>query len=160
MKIKKDVVVKLWNELEKISQSGAQPIKYSYFIAKNKSAIKDEATALTSIVKPSESFAIYDSKRAELARSLADKDADGNPLIVNGSYQLTENEQAFQKQFAALKEEFKETIDEVEKQVEKYNELLEETFNFKGYKIKMADLPQTMESATLELFIELNLIEE
>lgn len=55
MKIKKEEMAKLWKELQKLSQE-TQPIRFSYFIAKNKGLLKDEIDILNDLSKVSQEF--------------------------------------------------------------------------------------------------------
>ena len=159
MKIKKQEMINLWNILEKLSKT-SYPIKFSYFIAKNKSAIKDEVDILTELAKAGESFKLYDNKRAALARELSEKDPNGNPIIQNNAYVLTENQEAFDKQLEGLRIEYKKAIENNDKKRDEVNKILQEDYEFKGFKIDMNNLPNELTPELMEMFLKTDLIEE
>ena len=121
--VAKGDLIKLWKVLDFFSNR-PQPIKFSYFVAKNKMIIKDEVQILQQLVTPSQSFIEYDTKRVELAEKYADRDEDGKPIVENNTYIITEKKEVFDKELAELKEEYKEAIQEFEKQLDEYAELI------------------------------------
>jgi hypothetical protein len=159
MKVKKSELMRLWAAIEKQMENNKHlPVKYGYFLAQNKIKIKDEVNALMEIVKPSQEYSRYDQRRAELAKSMADKDGAGNPIIEGGNYRIVENKEKFEKQLDGLRKEFKSEIEKVEKQLEEYNDILKEEIKFDGYKIRMQDLPPTMDVGSLQTFLEVDLV--
>jgi len=106
MKIKKQELVDLWKVLQQLSKQ-VYPVRFSYFISKNKTIIKDEINILNELSKAGESFMVYDNKRAKLAYELADKDVHGKPLIQDSSYIILKNKEDFDLQLKSLIKEYK-----------------------------------------------------
>ncbi len=77
MKIKKRDLLNLYNA---ISELEGRPfsVKFSYFIAKNKVAMRDEISALDIAKRATDEFKSYDGERAKLAQKFADKNEDGS----------------------------------------------------------------------------------
>jgi len=135
-------------------------VKFSYFVAKTKVLLKSEVTALEEARKPPEKFVEYDSKRAELAQSLADKDESGRPRIENNNFIITEKVDEFKEKLDKLKEEYKDCITEYEKKIKEFETLLEEDVEYDGPKIDFKDIPENIEASVLEVLISSNLIIE
>lgn len=159
MKIKKQELVDLWKALQQLSKQ-VYPVKFSYFISKNKSVIKDEIDILNDLSKAGESFMAYDNKRAKLAHELADKDIQGKPIIQDGSYVLLENKEDFDLQLKNLRESFKTAIDSHTKKLDDLNNILQEDYEFAGYKISLNHLPDEITPELMDIFIKSDLIEE
>jgi uncharacterized coiled-coil DUF342 family protein len=157
MKAKKSDVMKVWNILEAFSQ-GAHPIKFSYFIAKNKSKLKSEVDILKTLATPPEKYQEYDAKRANLAKKYADVDDAGKPIIKGNVYSITENIEEFNKEVDLLKNEYEEHIKAFDEQFGQYQEILKEELEFDGHAIKVEDLPQKIEPVLIELFMNTGLL--
>lgn len=159
MKIKKEEMAKLWKELQKLSQE-TQPIRFSYFIAKNKGLLKDEIDILNDLSKVSQEFIKYDNCRAALAKEMSDKDSEGNSIIQNNSYIITEHKEEFDNKLMSLRIEFKDAIEDTNKKIEEFNSILKEDYEFNGYKIKIDLMPEVINPELLELFMKVDLIED
>ena len=100
MKAKKSDLLNLWYILESLKHQ-KQNTKFSYFLAKNKIAIKNEVDALNEASEASEAFKLYDQKRADLAASMADKIGETDePMTSNGQYVIKEKKEDFEKEYA------------------------------------------------------------
>ena len=160
MKAKKGDLLNLWYILEGLKHT-KQNVKFSYFVAKNKIAIKNEVDALNEASEAPEAFKLYDTKRADLAAEMADRIPESDdPMTNNGQYVIKENKEKFDKQLAELKEEFKTVIADREKQVEAFKELLDEDVEFKGHAIALDNLPQDVEPSIVEGLLAAELILE
>lgn len=157
MKAKKSDILKVYGVLEQLSK-GTFPIKFSYFIAKNKRVLKDEVELLKEFSKAPEKYQEYDARRAELAKSLADKDQEGNPIVQNNSYVIKEHQERFDKKLASLKDEYEEVIKEFDEKIGQYRDLLDEEISFNGHAIKVEDLPEKIEPVLIELFMDTGLL--
>jgi hypothetical protein len=135
-------------------------VKFSYFIAKNKVAIKNEFDALEIARKPDPKYIEYDTKRAELAHKMADRDEKGQAMIVNNSFVIIEKVDEFKTELDKLKKEYSEAIQTQEKNLKDFEDLLNEEIEFRGPKIDLKDIPQTIEPSVLEVLITSNLIIE
>jgi len=157
--MKRSTIVKLWRVLGNL-EGLKHDVRFSYFLAKNKVALRTELEVMEEAQKPSESFLAYEQKRVETAQSFADKDANGNPKVHNGQYVIYDKRDEFEKEMAKLKTKFKTAIAAREKQVADYAVLLEEPVEISLSKIRFSQLPQQIESGYLEVFIEANIIQD
>jgi hypothetical protein len=159
MEIKKLDLLRLHNAI--LALEGTQhSVKFSYLVAKNKVAMKDEIEALEEVSKSSEEFKVYEDARIKLAQKYADKNEDGSTKIQDNNFVLTINAEVFQKEFDKLKNKYKDTVADRDKQVKEFEELLEGTVVFEGTKINFGDIPASIDPATMECFILADLIVE
>jgi hypothetical protein len=135
-------------------------VKFSYFVAKNKVLIKDEFAAIEEARKPSAAYVAYDTKRAELAHEMSDRDSKGSPKIENNNFIITERVDEFRKALDDLKESNKEVIENQNQKNIDFEKLLDEEIEYRGPKIDLKDIPQTVEPAILEVLILADLIVE
>ena len=135
-------------------------VKFSYFVAKNKVLLKNEFAALDAVRKPSESYIAYDTRRAELALKMADKDENGNAKIENNNFVIVEKVDEFKERLDKLKKQYAKAIKDHEKKTADFEEILDEEFEYSGPKIDLKDIPQSVEPSILEAFITADLIIE
>jgi len=160
MKTKKGDLLNLWYILEGLKHQ-KQNVKFSYFVAKNKLAIKGEFDALNEAQDASEAFKLYDTKRAELAAGMADKiPGTDQPMTANGQYVIKEKKDDFEKSLDELKEQYKTVIEDRQKQLDAFKELLDEETEFKGHAIKLENLPGDIEPTIIEGLLAVDLILE
>lgn len=144
-------------------------VKFAYAVNKNKTLIEVEVEALKEAQKQSDKFQEFTKKRLELCNRLGDKDEKGNPkmkptmidgIIIKGSqdFVIEANKVEFDKELEALRVEYKESIDEREAQIKKFNEMLTEESTFTPHKIKLSDVPANITVDQMKSLI--NLIEE
>jgi outer membrane protein OmpA-like peptidoglycan-associated protein len=159
MKAKKSDILKVYAVLEHLSQ-GTHAVKFSYFIAKNKKKLKDEVELLKELGTPTEKYQEYDVRRAELAKSLADVDQAGRPIVQNNSYVIIKNKEDFDQKVQALKDEYEDSIKEFDEKIGQYKEILKEEMEFDGHAINVQDLPEKIEPAIIELFMDTGLLQD
>jgi len=134
--------------------------KFSYFLTKNNMALKSEVEALKAAMTPSEQYQRFDRERAEMAKSMSDKDNAGNPIIINDSYQIIENLSRFDEAISGIKEKYSEDIKIFEKQVADYKDILKETISFEPYMIALDNMPDAITPEIMEILVSNNLINE
>jgi len=157
--MKRRTILNMWHVMQKL-EGLKHDIRFSYFLAKNKVALKPEIEALDEAQKPSETYIEFENKRIETAQKFADKDAAGNPKIHNGQYVIFDSRDEFEAEIKKLKTKFKTAISDRETQLLEYSKMLNEDVEFTLTKIKFDQLPKQIESAFLEVFIEANVIED
>ena len=157
--MKRRTLLKLWQVVQRL-EGLKHDVRFSYFLAKNKVALKAELDILDEAQKPSDTFVAYEQKRVELAQQFSDKDDNGQPKTHNGQYVIYDNKADFEKEIKKLKTKFKTAIAAREKQIKEYEALLDEPVETQLTKIRFSQLPPQIESAFLEVFIEANIIEE
>ena len=159
MKLMRKDLLRLHNGIA-IMEGRQYSVKFSYFIAKNKVALRDEISALEEAKKPSEGFKEYDGVRARMAQEYADKNEDGTAKIHENSFVITARADEFQESLAAQREKYAGVIKEFEGQMEEFNELLNGEVTFDGARIDFKDIPPSIEPAVLEVLILADLIIE
>jgi hypothetical protein len=159
MEIKKLDLLRLHNVITSL-EGEKYSVKFSYFIAKNKVAMRDEIEALEEVSKVSEGFQEFENKRIELAQKHADKNEDGSPQVQNDNFVLNENVGLFQKEFGELIEQNKDVLSNREEQLKQFNEILGQNTEFEGSKIGIGDIPEDIEPVKIECFILADLIIE
>lgn len=157
--MKRRVLLNLWHALNKL-EGQKHDVRFSYFLAKNKVALKTEIETLDEVQKPNAAFIEFENKRIELAKKYSDKDAAGNPKVHNGQYVIYDQKDEFDEEIKKLRTKFKSAIEAREAQIEEYNKMLNDEVEFKPTRIKFEQLPKQIESVFLEIFIEADIIED
>lgn len=157
--MKRETLVKLWKAIGSL-EGLKHDVRFSYFLAKNKVALKAELDIMEEAQKPSEAYLEYEKQRIETAQGLADKDKNEQPKVHNGQYVIYDNRDKFEAEIKKLKTKFKTAIAAREKQIKEYEVLLKEPVELELSKIKFSHLPQQIESAFLQVFIEADVIDE
>ena len=106
----------------------------------------------------SEDFKKFEEERVELAKKHSKKDKKGEvKTITNKGVQEfdIESQEKFDKDFEALKKTHKTAIDNREKQIKEYKELVETEAETEVYKIKLSDVPSDISVAQMEIIKEL-----
>ena len=138
--MKKRDLLNLYNALTSI-EGKAFTTKFNYFIAINKSFMRDEIDALEMAKKPDPKFVEYDIERAKLAHEMADKDSNGQAIVENNNFIITEKFEEFKEALINLKSKYSKAIEDQEK-------------------IDFKDIPSEIKASILETFIIANLIIE
>jgi len=133
-------------------------VKFSCFVAKNKINLRDEFAVLDATRKPSAAYIAYDTKRAELAHKMADRDEKGQAKIENNNFVIIERFDEFREELTILKEANTQVIEDQKKKAKEFEAFLDEEFEFEGSQIDLKDIPETVEPSVLESFIAANLI--
>jgi seryl-tRNA synthetase len=123
-------------------------VHFSYCVARNKNRVRMEIDAMKETIKRSEKYEEYDRKRIEIAKKFSKKDETGKEVIENNSFVL-EDEKSFEKEFKALKEEYKDTVAEQEKKEKDFNDFLKEESKLELYKIPFEDVPMNITSSQM-----------
>jgi len=152
MKMKRSDLLALWQAFEEL-QNNKQEVLFSYFIAKNRIAMRDAVNEFNKKQELTEEFKKYDVKRSALASAYADKNEKNEPVINNGEYVITQRKPEFDKKLAGLKNTFSSVIEEWKKQIDMLNNMLKEEVEIPGYKIKLVDIPHTIEPRLIELIL-------
>jgi len=136
-------------------------VKFSYFLAKNRIAIKSEVEALEEARKPEQDFLNFEVERVKLAQEYSDKDSSGKPIIQNGAFVIVEKLDQFEKQMEKLKKKYKNAIEQREAQMKEFEKILNEEYVINNpFKIAFSELPQSIEPSVIEVLISADLIKE
>jgi hypothetical protein len=157
MRLTKQQILNLHNGLVAVENFGGA--KFAYTVAKNISSIKSEITALQKAYAHRDNYLIYDTERVELAQKYAIK-VDGQPKTIykDGAeeYAIVDQE-LFDKELTELKSKHEEAIEEREKQLRDFGEILKEDVDVQIYFISPSFLPDGItarQTADILLIIE------
>ena len=135
-----------------------QGVKFAYAVAKNKKLIEEEVEALNEGLNPSEKFKEYDEKRVELAKEHAEKDEDGNAVMVGEenikSFDIKDIAK-FTKDLEKIQEEYKTELEARDKQLKDYEKLMDEDTKLELQKVKLENVPEEITGEQLELISEI-----
>lgn len=126
-------------------------VKFGYARAKNKKLILAELELLDASIKEPVKFSEYDKERVELCKKYCKKDEKGNPVIKDQTYVGLKENIKFMDELKKLQEDFKEVIDERNKQKQEYEKLLDEEIELNFHKILLENIPSDITGAQLEL---------
>jgi hypothetical protein len=135
------------------SASDLRGVKFSYFVVKNLGLLEREIKNLSESVKASKEYAEFEDKRIDLAKKHAEKNEKGEPKTKeeNGKNVFDiKNIDKFNKEFDALKKKYSKALDEREKQIKEYNELIEQDNDITLHKIKLDDIPENISVAQMK----------
>lgn len=124
--------------------------KFSYAVAKNLSVLKDEVISLESGLKILDESKEYEKARLELLKSYAEKDENNNPVTKNnGKEFVIVDQEKFEKEFEDLKVEHASGYTVRQKQIDEYEEMLEEEATVDIFKVKLANVPDDVTPAQM-----------
>jgi hypothetical protein len=157
MKITREKLIQVWTILSQLSQVKTTA-KGAYGIGRNKRAIESEIKSLEeaqkAVIYP-DSLNEFHSKRVELCREFADKDADGNPKMTGQSFVMTTGRSLFEEKLIPLREEYKEPLEAANKIDSEFHAFLQEEIEVEVFKIKIDDVPNDISGAELEILGEI-----
>ena len=102
-------------------------------------------------------FKEFEKARVDLVKQHARKDEKGKEVIEGDEY-IVEDQKEWEKAFNKLKKEHQDAIDEREKQIKDYVEMLKTEVKVDLYKIKLADVPEDI--TTVQMNSIISVIEE
>lgn len=118
--------------------------KFLYGVERNILKQESEIKALEKASNPSQEIQQYDQERIALCKIHANK-KDGQPIIINNAYDLSDASGALKEEFAKafeeLKEKYKDALDKREEQMKQFDQILEEEVEIELYKIKLDNIP-------------------
>jgi len=114
--------------------------KFSYALIKNIKNVESDINKLNEIIKPTQDFLEFEKERISICRLHAIKDENDEPILNGDEFQI-ENMDKFSLDLEPLKIKYRDVLTERQKQIEKYNSLLDEDINIELVKIGPDDLP-------------------
>jgi hypothetical protein len=141
MKLTKQQVLDLNKGLHNVSRLGGA--RFAYAVARNLSKLNSEVESIAAAFDAHENFIAYDKERAEVAATFAEKNPDGSPKLEGQRYIVTD-EDALAKALEPVKEKHKAAIEEREKQIKDFEELLKEEVEIDIYMVNQIFLPETI----------------
>lgn len=160
MKMKRENVINVFGIMNVLSEEKTTA-KGAYGIAKNKKIAEAEVKAIQEAqqkVEMPEKFNEFDKKRIELCEEVADKDEDGKPIKINNGQQFSiseERQDEFSEKLKALREEYKEAIEQKDKIEQDFIDLLSEEIEVEFHKVMIDDLPNNITANQIEALDEI-----
>ena len=140
----------LYNYLQVLtSVSDLKGVKFAYAVIKNKKKIENEIKILEEIIIPNPLFEEFEKKRIVLCEVHSEKDTNGNPTIIENKYKISDLE-LFNTELEKLRLNYKDIIDERYKQINDYNNILDEDTEMEFTKIGYIDLPINISAKELD----------
>lgn len=119
--------------------------RFALIIVKNANILEQEVKKVQDMAKSSPEYKIYDSERAAICEKYAEKDKDGNAVVVEKDYKIDEtNKEVFDKELAELKEKNKDLIDARATQSVEVEEYADEEIELALYQIPLKLVPDTI----------------
>lgn len=123
--------------------------EFAYAVFKNKQLVETFLQELEFFNNVPPRYVEYENKRIDLCKRTSKKDANGNDVVVQGRYEIYDQE-TFQKEMALMAKEYEPEIKIRDEQVEKLNNILQEDLlvvpNF--VKVQKKDLPVEIQTAS------------
>ncbi len=139
------------NLFTEFKQDASINAKFIYALKRNGDIIKPILPKIIEGMKPKEvsdpkKTEDYNAKRTLYCKEYANKDENGNPIIIDEKYDIAiDKKQEFEEKIKLLNEEYKEQVEEQTKNILAQKEFLkkecEEEINF--YRIKLEWMPET-----------------
>jgi len=140
----------LYEYLEALnSVSELKGVKFAFTVIKNKKKLEEELKNLEEAIKASEEFTSYENQRIQLCNVHSEKDDNGQPIIENNRFKIIDLNK-FDEELNSLKANYLEIISDREKQINEYNQLLNEDCSLVLSKLNFEDLPQEITTQQLE----------
>ena len=149
----KQKVLNLWGGLQAVSElPGA---KWAYGVARNIEKLRSEVEALQKAYTASEEFVAYENQRIELAQkySIKKKGVPQTVKVGQTTEYLIADQDKFNQELIKLQKKYKKAIDERQKQIDDFNEILKEEVEIDLYKIFSDYIPEGITPAQLSVIM-------
>lgn len=148
MEIENYKIIELSNNINEYYQEllELKGAKFNYALLENIKLLNIEITRIQDLLK-SEKHNEYQNKRIELCEKYSEKDDNNNPIKIKNSDGLEEfhisdeNKKEFENKIQTLQNDYKTVIENYRKQIDIYNEKLNETVDIPFKKIDIDNIP-------------------
>jgi hypothetical protein len=138
--------------------------KFNYAISKNRNMLEGIIKDLNKTIEETDDFKKYREAKNKILEKYARKDSEGNPIMVNQDagggrtirvYDvperfLTDPGTSCGIELQSLRKKHKKVIDEREKQIDSYNELLEDISEFVPFLIDLKEVPSGLSRRAMD----------
>jgi hypothetical protein len=128
------------------SVSHYEGIDFAYAVFKNKQLIDNKLSEVDFIKNVSPQIVEYEEKRVQLCEEFAKKDSNGKSIIENDLY-VIDNKEMFKIKMDDLLNEYKPFVEERQKQIEIFNNKMNEESKIEFVKIKKEQIPPQLKTA-------------
>lgn len=126
--------------------SDLQDVDFAYAVFKNKQLIDNKLTDVDFIKNVSPQVIEYEEKRVKMCENYAQKDNDGNPIIEQDVYVIT-NKDEFKTQMDELLNQYRPFIEERQQQIELFNQKMNEPVELPFVKVNKNSIPRQIATA-------------
>ncbi len=137
-------LTKVKEDLNSVSHYENNDFAYAVFI--NKKLIDKELTKLNFIKNISPEVEEYEQKRLELCEKFSKKNDNGESIIENNIY-LIDDQETFLKEIEILLQKYKEPVENRQKQIELFNDMMNEQVDLPFVKINKTQIPPEIKTA-------------
>lgn len=137
-------------------------VKFAFTVLKNRkkleNQVEEDRPIFEEILKPSEGFKNYEESRIALCENHSEKNEDGTAKTEGDKYSIIDIK-TFNEELENLTEEYKVAVDDRKKQIDEYNNLMEEDITIEFQKINLDFLPEDISESQLrsiEFMIDLD----
>jgi len=124
-------------------------VRFAYWVAKNKKIILNELKTIESANELTEDYKNFEKERIELCEKFADKDENWKAKIVGKSYDIPDID-GFNLELKKLREKYQSALEEMQKNNEEYEALLEQESELKLFTIKHEIIPEVITAKQLD----------
>jgi hypothetical protein len=142
-------LIEMRNNLDQVNNIEGANAKFVYAVAKNKRRLDQIIKDLDKMIEPTEELTEYRKAIEKINQEFAEKDLDGTVgytfdpkygRMYRKIVGIGNPESAYSRKIEKLKEKYKNAIDEHEKKVKSYTDLLKEDVPEDEYRKHMIDL--------------------
>jgi hypothetical protein len=148
------------NALDGVSE--LKGVKFAFSVLKNRkkleAQVEEDKPIFEEILKPSEGFKEYEEKRIQLCELNSVKDENGKAVTEGDRYKILDLKK-FNEELSELTIEYQAAVEDRKKQIEEYNNLMEEDMLIDFQKLGFNDLPADISESQLqsiEFMLDLN----
>jgi len=144
-KLTRERIFQIWYVLTNLKVPENEMLDKRFDYAKNRT-LDSLTPEVTEIVKARKSgipkYDEFDTKRKEILMKYASKDEQGNPVINGNQFSINgENLEEANKSLNELTETYKEALDERQKEIDIYNEIINEEIDIDITQLSFNALP-------------------
>lgn len=132
--------------------------RFKFAINRNLEYFEPEIKAIRETQKDSSEYSEFLQKRQLIGKEFADRDENGNPKIQliegNEVFLITERKDEANAKVSELVEEYKEVLEEKEREMKQFKDLMEEEVETDVCKISFKYLPDNADYISLKYIIK------
>lgn len=121
-------------------------IEFAYAVFKNKQLIDNKLMEVDFIKNVSPQVVEYEEQRVGLCEQYAKKDETGKPIVENDLYDI-DNQEEFKGKMDELLNKYKPFVEERMKQIEIFNQKMNQQVELPFVKIKREEIPPQITTA-------------
>jgi len=147
MTFKKKDLLNIDAAIKHLLEGDEKPKKLTYALVKNAKVLETEVTAIREAYETeTEGYKEYLDKLREIYNDFGAKDEQGNVKITPNGFELAKEEDrdTVTKKIEDLEGTYKESLESRNKEIEEYQELLNEDIELNLQKIEFETLPETL----------------